>query len=138
MVATDTNPYDDALEHFEKVLKLSNLLFHAEPEYKKKLLGLSTEFVGIKTIVDNWNVNTNNISTQPSQVSSVKQHEIGYCIRTGEEIPFNLDKPMNYKSYQTWAQFKDYDYPEHFCHKTGKPSNGQTSMRKPVLYWKKV
>ncbi|WP_066224995.1 phospholipase D family protein [Formosa haliotis] len=59
--------------------------------------------------------------------------EIGYCIRTGEEIPFDLDRPLSYKAFKSWAKFKNYDFPEKYCHKTGKKSNGETSMAKPVL-----
>ncbi len=57
----------------------------------------------------------------------------GYCIRTGVEIPFNPNKPMCEKAYSSWAMYKNYDYKESFCHKTGKPSNGKTSMRHPIL-----
>ncbi|MBS1771882.1 MAG: phospholipase D family protein [Bacteroidetes bacterium] len=65
--------------------------------------------------------------------ASNQNRQTGYCIRTGEPIPFNPERPMSYNAYQVWAQFGDWDYPEKFCHKTGRPSNGRTSMRKPVL-----
>ncbi|TXE13845.1 hypothetical protein FUA26_01835 [Seonamhaeicola algicola] len=61
------------------------------------------------------------------------QNPMGYCIRTGERIPFNPEQPMCYEAWRTWAQFENYDYPEKFCHKTGKPSNGHTSMANPIL-----
>lgn len=57
----------------------------------------------------------------------------GYCIRTGVKIPFDINKPMSYEAYRTWAEFENYDYPENFCHKTGRSSNGKTSMRNPIL-----
>jgi hypothetical protein len=57
----------------------------------------------------------------------------GFCIRTGEKIEFNLKKPFTYQAYRSWASFGNENYPENFCHKTGKPSNGKTSMRKPIL-----
>jgi len=57
----------------------------------------------------------------------------GYCIRTGEKIAFNLKKPFTYKAYRSWASFGNENYPENYCHRTGKPSNGKTSMRKPIL-----
>lgn len=63
-----------------------------------------------------------------------QNNQTGYCIRTGVEIPFDLKKPMSYNAYRTWAEFENPDYPENFCHKTGKPSNGKTSMRRPILY----
>lgn len=57
----------------------------------------------------------------------------GYCIRTGAEIPFNPERPYCYQAYKTWAQFGNEDYPERYCHRTGRQSNGGTSKRNPVL-----
>lgn len=59
--------------------------------------------------------------------------QYGYCIRTGEQIPFNPKYPLSKPAWQTWSQFSNADFPEKFCHKTGKPSYGKTSMRKPIL-----
>ena len=58
---------------------------------------------------------------------------IGYCIRTGDKIAYNPNKPYSNKSYRSWASFRNENYPENFCHKTGKSSNGKTSMKKPIL-----
>jgi len=57
----------------------------------------------------------------------------GYCIRTGVEIPFNPERPFCYDAYNTWSRFSNADYPEKYCHKTGRLSNGKTSFRKPIL-----
>lgn len=64
----------------------------------------------------------------------------GYCIRTGVEIPFNRNEPMAPKAFSSWVRFEDPDYPEKFCHFSGEPSDGQTSMAKPILKknWKKA
>lgn len=62
-----------------------------------------------------------------------EKSKIGYCIRTGEEIDFNPEKPYSYYAYKTWSQFGNYDYPENYCHKTGKESYGETSMSSPIL-----
>lgn len=72
-----------------------------------------------------------------NKVISVKH---GYCIRTGTEIPFNIDKPMSYEAYKIWSQFEDPDYPEKFCHFSGEPSNGNTSVSRPILNknWRKA
>ena len=70
---------------------------------------------------------------------AVREHreQVGYCIRRGVEIPYNTDRPMSYEAYQIWAQFGDWDYPEQYCHKTGRPSYGKTSMRHPEMQgWK--
>jgi RNA polymerase-binding transcription factor DksA len=62
------------------------------------------------------------------------QHEdYGYCIRTGVQIPFNPQKPYSYEAYQTWAIFENWNYRENYCHKTGRESNGRTSMANPIL-----
>ena len=58
----------------------------------------------------------------------------GYCIRTGIKIPYNPMKPMCYDAYQVWAAYENYSFPENYCHKTGKHSNGKTSMAKPELF----
>ena len=67
------------------------------------------------------------------QTNSYKAKEKGFCIRTSAEIDFNPARPFCYNAYRSWAQFENYNYPENYCHKTGKPSNGRTSMANPVL-----
>lgn len=59
--------------------------------------------------------------------------ELGYCIRTGVEIPFDPSRPFSYEAYQSWAIYQNWNYPEKYCHKTGKYSNGRTSMANPIL-----
>jgi len=69
----------------------------------------------------NQNLNRNN------------NQEFGYCIRTGVEIPFDPSRPFSYEAYQSWAIYQNWNYPEKYCHKTGKYSNGRTSMANPIL-----
>ncbi|MEC7262453.1 MAG: hypothetical protein VXW38_01860 [Bacteroidota bacterium] len=59
--------------------------------------------------------------------------EHGFCIRTGREIKFNPEQPMCKEAWKIWNEYRNMDFPEKFCHKTGKPSNGKTSMRNPIL-----
>lgn len=62
------------------------------------------------------------------------QHEdYGYCIRTGVQIPFDPQRPFCLEAYRSWATFENWNYRENYCHKTGRESNGRTSMAKPVL-----
>lgn len=58
----------------------------------------------------------------------------GYCIRTGVKIPFNIKRPLSDQAYKSWAQFGNPNYPEKYCHMSGKPSNGKTSVKQPILY----
>lgn len=62
-----------------------------------------------------------------------EQPSVGYCIRTGEKIPYNPKRPLSDKAYASWSQFGNPDYPEKYCHRTGKRSNGTTSVSHPFL-----
>lgn len=78
-----------------------------------------------------------NKKTKKDDTSNSKK---GFCIRTGVEIPFNVEKPFCLESYKIWNEYGDPDYPEKFCHFSGEPSNGETSFNKPILHknWKKA
>jgi phosphatidylserine/phosphatidylglycerophosphate/cardiolipin synthase-like enzyme len=64
----------------------------------------------------------------------------GFCIRTGVPIPFDIEKPLSYEAFKKWNEYGDPDYPEKFCHFTGEPTNGETSVRQPIMKknWKKA
>lgn len=79
---------------------------------------------------------------QDSKLKSDKKHPkgIGYCIRTGVEIPFDNFNPLSKEAFKSWSKYKDPDYPEKFCHFTGEPSHGETSFGFPIMKknWKKA
>ncbi len=64
----------------------------------------------------------------------------GFCIRTGVSIPFSVEKPFSAEAFKSWSKFGNPDYSEKFCHFSGEPSNGETSLNKPILKknWKKA
>ncbi|WP_411895239.1 UvrD-helicase domain-containing protein [Winogradskyella sp. A2] len=64
---------------------------------------------------------------------NASSEEIGYCIRTGIEIPYNPEQPLSLEAWKVWIQYGDENFPENYCHKTGEKSNGKTSMAKPIL-----
>jgi phosphatidylserine/phosphatidylglycerophosphate/cardiolipin synthase-like enzyme len=72
--------------------------------------------------------------------SKPNQKPTGYCIRTGVEIPFNIEKPLSKEAYKKWNEYADPDYKEKYCHFSGEPSNGETCVSKPILKknWKKA
>lgn len=70
---------------------------------------------------------------EPARKTSNGSKPTGYCIRTGAEIPFNVEKPMSYEAYKSWSKFSNSEYPEKFCHFSGEPSNGETTVSKPIL-----
>lgn len=69
-----------------------------------------------------------------------KNNHIGYCIRTGEEIDFNPERPLSKEAFKLWNQFQNVEFPEQFCHYSGEPSKGETNFARPVLRknWKKA
>jgi hypothetical protein len=54
----------------------------------------------------------------------------GTCIRCGEDIDFNPDKPLCSCCYQAWARYKNAEFKEKHCHSCGKPTS--TSFSKPL------
>ncbi len=69
-----------------------------------------------------------------------KEKPMGFCIRTGVQIPFNVEKPLCYDAYKTWSQFGDGNFPEKYCHFSGEFSNGETCVNRPILRknWQKA
>lgn len=57
----------------------------------------------------------------------------GYCIRSGAKIKFNPKQPMTRESWKKWNEYANPNFPEKYCHKSGKLSNGKTSMNNPIL-----
>ena len=59
--------------------------------------------------------------------------EIGYCIRTGVEIPRDPSRPLCVDAWKEWKEYENYDYPEKYCHFTGQKTYGKNSFRHPIL-----
>ncbi len=130
----NTNPgdveiYSKALEHVKFIEENSNdkpfELTRGDTSLSVKGENMITETPKEKTTVK---AETNKNIGKPT----------GYCIRTGIEIPFNIEKPMSYDAYKAWN--KNPDNPEKYCHFSGEPSEGKTSVNKPILSknWKKA
>jgi hypothetical protein len=74
------------------------------------------------------------------KVIAEKRSDTGFCIRTGVKIPLNPKAPFSAEAYKSWSKFGNEDFVEKYCHYSGEPSNGETSMRRPILRknWKKA
>jgi len=68
-----------------------------------------------------------------SKSTTSKNYSGGYCIRTGEKIPFDLKKPFSYKAFKSWNRTKNLEFKEKFCHYSGEKSGGSNSFSKPIL-----
>lgn len=67
------------------------------------------------------------------KVEAEKKQRMGYCIRTGATIPFNIEKPMSLEAFRVWNEFANPEYPEKYCHFSGEPSHGETDFLHPIL-----
>ena len=141
---------NNSWEYFKTVLEQAELLFEKKPIFEKKNILSSKKYVkseiGIDKLSDFFNkkdykkVSRKKTIKESSNNNNNTTKNTGYCIRTGVEIPFNIEKPMSYEAFKMWNKYKDPDYPEGYCHFTGAPSNGQTSVSHPILKnnWKKA
>ena len=137
-------------DYFRVVLEQSELLFEQKPVFEKKNLLSSRKYVKSEIEVDKLSDFFKNVSYKKvykKKEQKITKSEIitkvdnsGFCIRTGNEIAFNVEKPMNYEAFKMWSKYKDADYSEKYCHFSGELSNGKTSVNKPVLNknWKKA
>lgn len=153
--STDTEAWITSLQIAEK----NEAVFVKRPVYERKLFSslLGKNYVKSDTLHDTTDKFYNSFgASKNTQVAKkivdfpktlelgskkavmptreeVEKQETGYCIRTGEKIPYNPMRPLSDKAYRRWAQFGNPDYPENYCHKTGKKSYGKTSVNHPVL-----
>lgn len=127
----DEEAYTESLNYFRGIIKKADTLYERRPKFDNGKYVTSTV---VKNEIDKiFGIRSSRYEQPARRADYREQPKRGYCIRTGVEIPFNPEKPMTYDAYQTWAQFGNPDYPENFCHRTGKPSYGKTSMRRPIL-----
>lgn len=68
--------------------------------------------------------------TKSNQDSSVKIVYTGHCIRCGNKINFNVDKPLCPTCFKSWSKYMDDSYQENYCHACG--NENETSLSKPL------
>jgi phosphatidylserine/phosphatidylglycerophosphate/cardiolipin synthase-like enzyme len=117
-------------------------LYNATLDEVQRLLTISEEIrVTVKKVTADTPPKTEKKSVEIIQPNSkTSDKPTGFCIRTGVSIPFDIEKPLSYEAYKKWNEYGDPDYAEKFCHFSGEPSNGETSVRQPILKknWKKA
>lgn len=116
----DKKVYDDAWKDIESILNNSeDFAYIKAPSGKKTTNG--------KLEHDKKPVESKNIK------STAQKAGIGFCIRTGKKIPFDIEKPMTYDAWKQWSKKSDSDNPEKYCHFSGELSNGETTYAKPIM-----
>lgn len=154
-----TSSDDDAWEKCIEIAETNEVIFIKRPvfEHKSGLLSRSKNYKVSKTLFDStekfyglfkmnmanpqslkdypddFDFNDNQVERPIRQVQLLAEPSHGFCIRTGAQIKFNPKQPMSNEAWKSWNKFANENYPEKFCHKSGKPSNGKTSMKNPIL-----
>ncbi len=130
----------EAWKYFRRVIDQSELLFERNPEFETTMLGLKKKYSSSVTTVDKLTEFFSGKSGKKTVLDIDEKKSYGYCIRTGKQIPFDVEKPMTENAYRTWNSFQDYDFPEKYCHYSGEMSNGETTFGKPILRknWKEA
>jgi phosphatidylserine/phosphatidylglycerophosphate/cardiolipin synthase-like enzyme len=117
-------------------------LYNATLEEVQRLLTISEEIrVTVKKVTADTPPKTEKkVAETKTAFTKPTDKQTGYCIRTGVSIPFNVEKPLSYDAFKKWNEFGDPFYPEKFCHFSGEPSNGETSVSRPILKknWKQA
>lgn len=130
---------NDAAGYFQRVIEQSDLLFHREPKFESTMLGLSRRYTNSVIETDKLSEFFNNklkadtFFKKETFIPKQGTKQMGFCIRTGTQIPFNPKHPMCDAAFQSWKKFIKNEYPEKYCHFLGELSNGETSFSKPIL-----
>lgn len=123
---------NDAFYYFQEIALKSETQFERVPKYQD---GSDKTYIHSETIVDElskvFGLTPDSLSESNEQ--QAKDVDIGYCIRTGEKIPFNPDRPFCDAAFELWSKYKNENYQEQYCHYSGERSNGETSKARPIL-----
>jgi len=143
-----------ANEYFNRVIDQSELLYKRVPKFESKFMGITKKYIESTVEIDKLSeffAGTVKQEETSYSRSGYKNREtavtkprdstnLGYCIRTGKQIPFNPERPMCDEAYKSWRSYGNEDYAENYCHFSGEASNGETSYGRPILrkYWHKA
>ena len=126
----------EAFYYFDQVISNSKSLYKRSPEYQDKFLGLAKKYTHSLIEIDELTkelATKSTLSKRANMPQTNKDIHIGYCIRTGEKIPFNPERPLSDIAYKSWSKYKDKDYKEKYCHFSGELSSGETSFANPIM-----
>lgn len=140
--SSSSSIYTNSYDYFMSVASNSELIYKSEAVFERSLGGLVKKFKEVVVVEDNTDKYYQNQAVserkpkyqKEEKPNIVEQQDImGYCIRSGERIPFNPSAPLSAKAYESWKKFANPDYKEKYCHFSGEESGGETSFSKPIL-----
>lgn len=69
----------------------------------------------------------------PTKITKKHQkNDMGFCIRCGNDLKFNPEKPLCYKCFKSWEKYSNPEYTEKFCHACGNEHS--STVAKPICY----
>ncbi|MDP1915395.1 MAG: phospholipase D family protein [Myxococcales bacterium] len=71
-----------------------------------------------------WNRSTRARPVEP------RTSQGGFCIRCSTSIPFSPERPYCKADYEKWAEYKNPDFKDKYCHKCGAPS--AATLKRPL------
>ena len=109
----EPNLYDDIFKEVMVILQTSQ-----QPEFSVKKLKKDA-FTASKKV--------------PKKINKKPQKkDMGFCIRCGNDLKFNPEKPLCYKCFKSWEKYNNPTYKEKICHACG--SKYSSTVAKPVCY----
>jgi len=105
--------YNDILKEVKVILKTSQ-----QPEFSVKKIEIDAPTASKKV---------------PAKINKKQQKkDMGFCIRCGNDLKFNPEKPLCYKCFKSWEKYNNPEYTEKFCHACG--TEHSSTVSKPVCY----
>jgi PLD-like domain len=106
-----TNSYDagdDAIVYFDSIIEHSEVMFKRTAIYEKGFLNMSKKYINSETEIDLiskqskpiYNDKESKSKNSYSKPYQSPEQTLGYCIRTGQQIPFDSSRPFSYESYK--------------------------------------
>ena len=72
------------------------------------------------------------LAKRPPTAEGTKTPDRGFCIRCGEGIPYNPERPLCLKDFRAWNRYKNRNFEEKRCHRCGEES--KTSLAEPLCH----
>ncbi len=147
MIITSMNLYEFSQQHnkemgilIDRTNEADKLVYEDAWKDIESILNNAEDLSNVKAPKEQEKIASSNQVHPKTDNKKVSSAQTGYCIRTGVEIPFDTKKPLSYSAYKKWNEFGDPEYSEKFCHFSGEPSHGETSVSKPIMKknWKKT
>jgi Zn finger protein HypA/HybF involved in hydrogenase expression len=100
-----------------------------EPGYRDLVHFVDSKVVRFWTKAGSTGARARSKKTRKEEVRRRRTDE-GTCIRCGDSVRLNPERPLCPDCYDSWVRYENPDYEENFCHACGEES--ETSMRRPL------